>query len=266
MPQIGWELKDGSKISYEEAITKARENGAFEKFPAPVLQAMRNERTDGHWLSPSAAGGCGRQRVLQRIEPYYSSLEGAWTSFTGNAYHREISNNVPGGTGPMIAEMYLEMDLHFKLRDGRDHTMKMRGTADLWDSEYKDVYDWKTIGDFVYYDTTTKQRITRELPSYNHALQINLYGMMLRWQGVDIDHLYIWYVKSEGKKNVTRRLVEIPLWDIEDLYHYACEIAEPLAWYEVTGEIPQNQYDPAWDACRFCPLVQKCQELASKGL
>lgn len=262
MPSIGWILKDGSTISYAEAVAQARTHGAFEKFPAPILQAMQNERTDGDWLSPSAAGGCARQRVLKRIEPYYQELEGAWTTFTGNAYHREIaSSNLLGAE----AEMHLEMDLHFKLRDGRDHRMTMQGTADYWDAEYGNLYDWKTIGDFAYYDSELKKRVNRQLPYYHHELQINLYGMMLRWTGIPVEHLYIWYVKSEGKKGVTRRLVDVPIWDIEDLYHHACELAEPLAWYEVTGELPQEQYDPMWDQCQWCPLTQRCQELAAEG-
>lgn len=262
MPSIGWLLEDGSTISYEEAVSRARSEGAFEKFPAPVLQAMQNERTDGDWLSPSAAGGCARQRVLKRTEPYLQSLEAAWTTFTGNAYHREIANVKAYGT---IPEEFMSMELHFKLRDGRDHTMTMQGTADLRDVHNNSLYDWKTIGDFAYYDANLKKRVNRQLPYYHHELQINLYGLIVRWHNIPLDHLYIWYVKSEGKKGVTRRLVEVPLWDIEDLYHHACELAEPLAWYEVTGELPQDKYDPAWDQCRFCPLTKRCQELAAEG-
>jgi hypothetical protein len=264
MPSIGWTCKDGTQVSYQEALDMARKNGEFQKFPAPVLQAMHNERVDGDWLSPSSAGGCARQRVLKRLEPYSQDLEAAWTTFTGNAYHREIAGDRRAHDSGQ-SEIYLEMDLRFQLRDGQPYTMKMQGTADYWDSEYRSLYDWKTIGDFVYYDTATKQRTTRQLPYDSHVLQINLYGMMLRWQNVPVDHLYIWYVKSEGKKNVTRRLVECPIWDMEDLYHHACELAEPLAWYEVTGELPQEHYDPEWDVCRFCPLQQRCQELALEG-
>jgi hypothetical protein len=255
-------LKDGSKISYEEAITKARQNGAFEKFPAPVLQAMQSERVDGHWLSPSSAGGCQRQRVLKAITPYYQDLEGAWTSFTGNAYHAEIGIDFDSPIYWGRSEVPLEMDLHFQLRDGREHSMKMQGTADFWDHEYNNLYDWKTVGDFVYYDSDLGQKVNRQMPSYDHALQINLYGMMIRWTGIEVNNLFIWYVKSEGKKNVTRRLVSVEQMDLETLYHEACELAEPLAWYEVTKELPQEKYDPKWTPCKFCPLVDTCIGLA----
>ncbi len=123
------------------------------------------------------------------------------------------------------------------------------------------IYDWKTISDFMYFDAKTKKKVMRILPDPDHVLQINLYGLMLRWQGIEIDHLYLWYVKSEGKKDVARKLIDVPIMDMEDLYHLACELAEPLAWYQSTGELPQNRYDPGWKPCRFCPLVDRCQEL-----
>lgn len=265
LPAIGWILKNGETISYDEAITRARTDGAFEKFPAPVLQAMRDERVDGNWLSPSAAGSCLRQQVLKQTYDYYQDLEGSWTSFTGNAYHREIAYAIRGTGNDYHEERWIKLDLDITLRDGRQTTVTLQGTPDLFDTQTMTLYDWKTIGDFVYYDTDLRQKVTRSLPYPEHELQINLYALIFRWQGLDIDRLFIWYVKSEGKKGVTRRLVHVPLWDLEDVYHTACELAEPIAWYRETGELPQEKYDPQWKPCKFCPLVDICVDLANEG-
>ena len=96
------------------------------------------------------------------------------------------------------------MKLRFQLRDGTPYSLDMQGTPDLVDLENMAIYDYKLLGDFVYYDSETKQRVTRSLPTPEHELQINLYGLMYRWQGDDIQNLYIWYAKSEGKKGGTQ--------------------------------------------------------------
>jgi len=266
MPAIGWTTKDGQNFSFEEALAIARKEGAFEKFPAPVLAAMRNERDDYKHLSPSGATRCNRQKVLQAENDYWQDLEGSWAPFTGNAYHREIAyatRQTYGIHGHMQEERWRTITLDVLLPDGTIYPFEMSGTPDLFDVDEGTLYDWKSVGDFVYYDTELKQKVTRVFPYPEHELQINLYALMIPEEL--IKRAFIWYVKSEGKKGVTRRLVEVPLWDREDAYQTACELAVPLAWYAKTGQLPQEVYDPNLWMCRACPVKALCQQLRTEG-
>ena len=266
MPSIGWTTKDGQNFSFEEALAIARKEGAFEKFPAPALIAMRNERDDYQHLSPSGATRCNRQKVLQAENDYWQDLEGAWPAFTGNAYHRELAHATVEHFGVnnhhVREERWMQMDLDVLLPDGTIYPFKMSGTPDLYDIDEGTLYDWKSVGDFVYYDSELKQKVTRVFPYPEHELQINLYALFM---GSTIKRAFIWYVKSEGKKGVTRRLVPVELWDREDAYHTACELAVPLAWYAKTGELPQEVYDPSLWMCRACPVKAICQQLRTEG-
>lgn len=266
MPAIGFITKDGNKVNFEQALRIAREIGAFEKYPAPALAAMQDERDDGAWLSPSSANRCNRQRVLKNTTPYWQDLEATWPAFTGNAYHRELAHATQqkwGIHGDMQDERWRTFDLNVTLRDGTVWPFKMQGTPDLYDKEYATLYDWKSIGDFIYFDPETKQKVTRLFPYPDHELQINLYALM--FQDVGIKRAFIWYIKSEGKKGAAKRLVPVELWEPAETYDIACQLAEPLAWYDKTGELPQEVYNEKDYICRSCPLKELCMSLHAEG-
>lgn len=237
-----------------------------------MLMAMREHRDDGYWLSPSSAYHCPRQRILKMTEPYYQDLEGSWAPFIGNGVHAVLADAVKNQRSPleetqkgMMPEAWKFLDLEFSLRDGTPGKLRMQGTPDLVDLPNAAIYDYKTIGDFAYFDTETKQRVTRVFPTPEHELQINLYALMYNWEHPLIENLFIWYAKSEGKKGAARRVVRVPLWDKEDAYHTACELAEPIAWAEHTGTLPTNCYDETDWRCRYCPVKEACQRLAAEG-
>ncbi len=266
MPSIGWVTKEGLQYPFEDAMKIAREEGAFEKFPPAMLAAMQDTRDDAHWLSPSSATRCNRQRVLKLENDYYQDLEGSWPAFTGNAYHREMAEGIRQKFGihsHMLEERWKKFYLEVTLRDGTKVPFSLEGTPDLYDIDYNTLYDWKSIGDFVYYDPKLKQKVNRVFPYPEHEIQINLYALM--FQEVGIKRAFIWYVKSEGKKGVTRRLVPVELWEPAETYDMACQLAEPLAWHLKTGELPQERYDEENFICRLCPLKELCQSLAAEG-
>ena len=263
MPAVGWKTKAGLFVPFDDAIRVAREEGAFEKFPAPVLAAMENRRDDGFWLSPSSATRCNRQRVLQSEYDYYQDLEGSWPPFIGNAVHGQIATGIRNRWGihsNMLEERWKTLDLTVHLRDDTTHAFTLQGTPDVFDMDQNTLYDWKTIGDFVYYDTELKQKVTRVLPYPEHEIQINLYALL--YQPL-VTRAFVWYVKSEGKKEVTRRLVPVTLYDPQEAYDLACELAEPLAWAEKTGELPNERFDPNNYICKGCPVQDICKHLAS---
>jgi hypothetical protein len=266
MPAIGWTTKDGNNYSFEEALTIARTTGSFEKFPAPALAAMQERRDDGHWLSPSSATYCNRQRILKSQYDYWQDLEASWPAFTGNAYHRELAHASQqhfGIHGTMLEERWRTIDLEVLLPDGTLYPFKMQGTPDLLDIDNGILYDWKSIGEFQYYDAELKQKVNRVFPYPQHELQINLYILMFPEEMVK--KAFIWYVKSEGKKGAARRMVEVPIWDREDAYQTACELAVPLAWAEKSGTLPQEKYDSSNWMCRSCPVQALCQQLHKEG-
>lgn len=228
---------------------------------------MQNTRDDGAWLSPSSATRCNRQRVLKNENDYWQDLEGSWPAFTGNAYHSELvkgAHNITGIRGALQEERWRTTTLDVMLPDGTLYPFTMQGTPDLFDTDTGFLYDWKSVGEFQYYDTEMKQKVNRVFPYPEHELQINLYAIMFP-HGM-VKKAFIWYIKSEGKKGAARRMVEVPLWDYEDAYQTACELAVPLAWHEKSGILPQEVYDPKLWMCRACPVQVLCQQLHTEGV
>lgn len=260
MPSIGWKVGKET-YSYEEAMTIAEETGFFHDYPPAALSAMQRTRVDGHWLSPSSAGGCARQRVLLQTTDYYQDLVGEWSPGVGTAVHKWLQDGA-AGSGAML-ELSLSTSLLVPLRDGSVVPFRLQGTIDYYDSEFGRAYDYKTISEFDYWHNGKRERVAKEIPSNTHLLQARLYGFLLRANGLDVKEYVLWYARlhSDGQ----RRPVVVDLWDDEEMETIACQIAEPLAWYQKTGELPQNKFDSKVVACRYCPLTIQCRALAKEG-
>jgi hypothetical protein len=262
MPAIGF-IVAGKEYLYEEAFSIARSTGFFEGFPPAAVQAMQRTRTDGHWLSPSAAGGCPRQRVLAATEDFYHDFKGEWSPGVGTAVHGWLHEAV-GSTPHVVTERNLRTELLVPLRDGRVVPFDLQGTLDYYDPELKRAYDYKTVTDFDYWHNGKKQWIPRDLPSESHILQANLYTYLLRRNGFEVSEYWLWYVRLNKDGQTKPFLVD--LWEDEDIEQLACNLAEPLAWYRETGEIPTNRYDSKIPVCRYCPLKSRCRELTKEGV
>lgn len=264
MSSVGW-IVGKETFTYEEALEMAHKEGFFYGFPPAALLAMRNHREDGHWLSPSAAGGCPRRRILETLEPFYSDLEGAWSPGLGTATHAwlERGDGHKRSNDTFVKELHLRTTLDVQLRDGRTVPFELMGTCDYYDTEHERGYDYKTVSEFDYYHRGKGMRVPRDLPSESHLIQANLYAFLLRRNGMPLKEYYLWYARLD--KSAERRPHQVQLWEDEECYHIACELAEPLAWYKETGELPQNKFDSKNSLCRYCPVKAACRQYAKEG-
>jgi CRISPR/Cas system-associated exonuclease Cas4 (RecB family) len=243
MPALGWRLADGTSILYDAAYRLAQAEGLWQGFPPSALRAMEEHRVDGYWLSPSAAGGCPRQRILKITEDYTIPLEKQWTPMVGKAIHSSLEGTAGDATA---TESTLSCDLLVSLRDGTSAHTELRGTPDS--IEGRRLYDYKTL-------TTWRNTI----PDEHHIIQIQLYYYLCQQNAIEVDELVLWYIRQSASKGEIRRqgfLIEP--WNIYDIEAVAEELAEPIAWYQKTGELPNYQYDPSWFVCLSCPVKEQC--------
>lgn len=251
MPSLGWKVGDET-YTYDEAYLLARKEGFFYGFPPAALRAMENHRTDGLWLSPSAAGGCPKQRILKFEKDYYTSLERAWTPMVGNAIHTILA----GKGEDEEAEATLSCSLSVTLRNGEEVASTLVGTPDSYDPESRRVFDYKTV-------TTWRS----SFPEEHHIIQLQLYYYLLARNGHKVDELILWYVKqSVSSGELRRQAFSVEPWDLQDIEAIAEELAEPLMWYQKTGEYPHlNEGDMGW-MCLVCPVAQQCREVYHTNL
>lgn len=222
-------------------------------FPASVIAAMENHRSDGLWLSPSSAASCPRRRILSRSDDYYEPLDWSWAPGVGTAIHEWIAR---ASTSDRI-EQSLETTIYVPVEaTGTIVPVTLRGTPD----DYHDglLTDYKTVSDFVRYNPQTKKREHRTFPEPSHELQVNLYRLLLERNGYPVERARIFYIKTT--KDATRKNVLVPLWDLEDVYLTAVELATPLATYHETGVLP-DPYPEDDPRCRWCPVREHCRRL-----
>jgi PD-(D/E)XK nuclease superfamily protein len=244
MVAVGW-LIDGQRYTFDEAYQQARQAGHLDGFVPAALRAMEknNERVDGHWLSPSAAGGCPRQRILLQTEPEFLRPEKKWKPFTGVALHNQMHD-----AADEFQEHWLTVPLQVPLRDGTMYDFTLQGTTDSYDPEFFRITDYKTVEDF-----------RKKYPYDSHVTQVQLYRLMFEMNGYKVNELMIWYVRQGG--DAKRQVINVPLWHIEDTYAIALELAEPLAWAAKTGStLPEYRYNPReFIPCTWCPVVEACK-------
>jgi hypothetical protein len=235
MPLAGWLVK-GQRVSFEEALHTAKSEGFFYRFPAAYLEAvMRHERVESQLvLSPSAAGKCSRLRLLELTEDYYTDPAFKWAAFVGSAVHKRLEGG--SGIGELKLQLMLNVPLsfpHYKIVE-----IPLSGTLDHYDPEQRRLTDYKTTSrDFIEYDPVTKKRKARELPEPSHVIQTNLYRLLLETSGHSVDSIQVWYAKLDS--GAARKVVSVPVMELEEIYYTAVELAVPLALAAETGELPE---------------------------
>jgi CRISPR/Cas system-associated exonuclease Cas4 (RecB family) len=256
VPHVGWEV-DGVRYSLEEALEIAQREKTFYGFPPSVLKALTQETRTEIRLSPSSASGCKRRRILEMLEPYYLDPEKLWAAAIGRAVHEWLQNIPEEG---VIRELELTMPL-----DVYGVTVPLVGRIDYYDPERKLLLDYKTVSEFTNWNSKTGKRELLELPAPDHVLQVNLYSLLLRYNGYSVEEAAIWYVRVH--KTATRRIYPVELWDEEEAYLWAVELAAPLAEAVKTGKLPPpypEEHPDAW-RCKFCPVSEACRIRAERG-
>lgn len=263
MPHIGY-VVDGETYTFDQAIELAKRSGSFNNFPIAALHALRDTREDGgKFLSPSQANGCHRQAILKGEEDYYLNPEQQWAAFVGTAVHKRLE------TEDEYTEMFLSMDLWVPVTDPSgtewDIELKLQGTVDSYDPELRTILDYKTVSEYRKYDPRLKRGADRTAADDDHVLQVNLYRMLLEVNGYPVDAAGIFYIQTY--KEAKRNIFDVPLWDLDDTLELAVRLAEPLARYELLGELPPplTEDHPKFWLCGRCPVAEKCRELAASG-
>lgn len=254
----------------------AKSQGSFHNFPIAAIRALRETREDGgKFLSPSQANGCHRQAILKGEEEYYLDPEKQWAAFVGTAVHKRLE------TEDEYTEMFLSMELEIPVtymhRYGVDLldvtweqeteivTLKLQGTVDSYDPELRSILDYKTVSEYRKYDPRLKRGADRTAADADHVLQVNLYRMLLEVNGYPVDSAGIFYIQTY--KEAKRNIFDVPLWDLDDTLALAIELAEPLARYELLGELPPplTEDSPKFWLCGRCPVAERCRQLAAAG-
>lgn len=280
----------GQNYTFEEAFEIAKREGHLDRFPLPLLMALVETREDGgKHLSPSQANACHRQGILKGEEDYYLNPEQLIGSYLGRSAHKGMELNdllitfleareitIPKAHTELKLSMELEvpvtydhqygvdfLDLHWE-RETDIVPFKLEGTTDRYDIESQRIQDWKWIGDWVKYDPRLKRGADRTAADVDHILQINLYRLLLEVNGYPVKSAQIFY--AAAYKDARRNVFDIELWDLEDTLQLATELAEPLARYELLGELPPplTEDDPRFWLCARCPVYDICQRLAKE--
>jgi hypothetical protein len=236
MPIIGWLVND-TLYSFDEAEKIATDAGHFDRFSYSAIKAMRSQdrKETRLVLSPSTAGGCPRNRLLKMSVDYYVDPESMWKMFVGTAIHKALES------GEDLEETKLETILSVPYTDASGVTLWvqtiMAGSIDKYTKHSKTLTDYKTTNKpFMVYDKQTNTKKARELPEPNHVIQTNLYRFMLELAGYPVEKIQIWYVQPGGV--AARKMVNVPVWSLEDTYLEAIKLAIPLVTAMQTGELP----------------------------
>lgn len=259
MPHVAWDI-DGHIYDIETALRIAEEEGNFFNWVPAALRAMKNDREDGHWVSPSQAAGCLRQRVLKAETDYVLDPEKQWVPMTGTAYHllfQEAEQDVEH----VDTEIHLSHDLVVNV-DGTQVEVTVQGTLDRLDRKHKRITDYKSVKAFRYYSKAEGKTIHREMPSEAHVVQANIYKWLCDMNGIPVDTVDIWYFRMGPTP--TRRLVDVSQWDPMESAMIVHDLAIPVARAKLTGELPPAEFlldedhDMHW-LCRWvCPVKDEC--------
>ena len=252
MPQLGWNVK-GSLYTFDEALKIAQEKGHFHRFPPAALRVMRNKDRNPYVLSPSSAAYCLRQRILRTQHDYYLDPDNVWAMSRGTAIHGYLDEEIEG-----ISEMHLSTTLRYTGEENEEYEIHFAGTCDYYDPETKTLYDYKTTKTFFEF-VKGEGRKAKAYPTPEHELQTNLYAMLLREHGMEVERIFIWYVSAgDGRK-----MVEVEAWAPEEVEEAAYNLGSHLIAPKYKDELPpayQPEDEGYWQ-CRFCAVSAICREL-----
>ncbi|CCF83482.1 PD-(D/E)XK nuclease family protein [Nitrolancea hollandica] len=217
---------------------------------------MARTHEGGLTLSPSSALFCQRQKILKRTVDYVLDPEKEYKALGGTAYHKVLE------TGDQNSELFLQMPFVYP----DETTVWMRCRIDHYDETWERVTDYKTLDEFMSYDPVTKKRTRTKLPREKDEIQVQLYVLVLRYNGRPVSRAQIAYLKRGG--DPARQTVPVPIWDEEEIYLTAYELGKPMAEYLRSGTLPPAfaKDSPEYKRqCTYCPVFDACRELAANG-
>lgn len=253
MPRVGYVVGD-ELLSYDEVMQRATQDGGLLNFPPPVWAAMHRhtERTGGFHLTPSLAGSCLRQRLLQASEDYYVIPEKLWAILDGISWHSLFEDGSEFQEHSLLLPLSVPLDRAGEGGVGLRVGIGLVGRLDHYSPETKRLTDYKRTAAFGYRGEVGKW-FPKEYPEAPHVTQTNLYALLLRHAGYEVDEIQIFYFQSDNK--ASRKLVHVPVWSYHEALDTAVDMAIPIAIARDYGKLPACtcRYGPGYmnrDLCK----------------
>jgi hypothetical protein len=250
MPQVGFQLPDGSAADFERCLRGEVDAG----LPLPILSAMVEElRTNPHrgpLLSVTALLGCLRAVFLERTRDYVAAPIQNWYPHRGTVMHRAVETSMEG----WLFESTFERAFGAR---------SVRGRIDAYDIKTETLYDWKSVS-----ETRLSGIMVYGLPR-EHILQVNAYRLLMAERHpvramklvyLGMNEIAITGASPEVSARGVRYLPEVerlPDAEVEDLL---TRNAETLGRAFETGDPPPVAAPETrrWKCGRFCPVREHC--------
>lgn len=243
----GFICPDGKKVDFETCLKNCQQQKRCLSLPilTGIVRYALEERPEGYTATQICS--CLRKSYFEKKYDYFASpREQLFYSYRGNVIHSILSD----------FDTFRELNINFNCRfviekrffkpfsveiNGKTHMLKFSGKIDLYDSETKTLYDYKTISDFVKPDL---------LPRPHHVLQTNVYTYLLP---ETVEQIVIVYVAMNNVYEIT--LSPQPKQQVIDFIR---ERLTKLHRCIIENIVPEKEEN---GVCKICPFKQKCSDV-----
>lgn len=260
MPQVGWLDGHGAVVPFEQALEEARAYGSWEGMPYEVLHGMHanltKERPDS--ISVTQLLGCPRKVYLEGTTDYAVPPADNYAAFRGMVVHSVLEDAGEGAE----SETRVEREYRGVIISGQPDNLRVVEVGN-GRSKRKLLRDWKSVNKLPMYDNAYS----------HHQEQVNLYRWLLGldWRLTDLELVYLSMdgVKviplKRGGTNRFGRPIPMQVWTDEEVEAFLDRRLMVLAAqrkYESPVAYHNVDADDLW-ACDFCPVRERCYELAA---
>lgn len=255
MPQTGWIDPKGSVVSFEDALTEARDTGTYADLPYEILAGIHKnltkERPDE--ISVTQLLGCPRKVHLEAKIDFAETPQSNYPAFRGMIVHG-ILEETDGAT----SEERVQREHRGVVISGQPDNLRV-----VKSSGRTILRDWKSKA---------------EVPKFNYAYthhqqQVNLYRWLLKldWRTTDLEVVYVSMSEvkiiplSRGGTNRYGRANPMQVWTDEEVEAFLDKRLIPLAMqrkYDAPVRYDMVDVEDLWN-CNFCPVKQECYKRAA---
>lgn len=211
--------------------------------PLPLLTAMADESTrrEGIDISSSTLSACPRQHILKQRNDYYEDPDDYYPRWMGAFSHFAIEHGGPWEN--IIQETRMSRGIMVN-----GHHFDISGMPDWYDKDQAHIDDYKFVG--------WKPKELRP----EHEAQVNVYAWILEGNGFPVVSGRIIYLHQKARDTGKRRtMIDVPMWNTENIEAYIATRLVPHARYRTTNSIGGIKVEPGeeWKG-QFCPFRHAC--------
>jgi len=246
---IGFECPNGQKVSFKECLQHCPNQKRC--LPIPMLCGIANyaieERPSGYTTTQITQ--CLRRSYFEIKNNYYAKpKDQLFYAYRGSIIHsilsdfdsfRELGVNY---NGRFIIEKRFHKLIEVVINE-KKHLLKFSGKIDIFDTQTKTLYDYKTVSDFV------KEEL---LPRPNHVVQTNIYSYLLS-AFHKVEKIVIVYVSMNNVYEV-----ELEPKSNDEILNFICSQLAKLHYSVITNVVPEATQN---GFCKMCIFKQKCSEI-----